>query len=137
MASRIAVIDHGRVIAEGTKGELKAEVGLGSIHVRLRDTERRAEAASLLEQVLGSPVQLDSDPVAMSVRIGDVGSAADQETGPVTEMAAEQASRALGDLARAGIVVDSFSLGQPSLDEVFLALTDHPADGPSAQEAAA
>jgi ABC-2 type transport system ATP-binding protein len=41
--------------------------------------------------------------------------------------AAEHASRALAALAAAGIVVDDFSLGQPSLDEVFLALTDRPA----------
>jgi ABC-2 type transport system ATP-binding protein len=42
--------------------------------------------------------------------------------------AAEQASRALAELALAGITVDEFSLGQPSLDEVFLALTGHPAE---------
>ena len=39
--------------------------------------------------------------------------------------AAEQAGRALAELARGGITVDNFSLGQPSLDEVFLALTGH------------
>ena len=42
------------------------------------------------------------------------------------DAAAEQAARALAELARAGITVDNFSLGQPSLDEVFLALTGHP-----------
>jgi ABC-2 type transport system ATP-binding protein len=47
--------------------------------------------------------------------------------------AAEQAARALGELARRGITVDNFSLGQPSLDEVFLALTGHDtgADSPT------
>ena len=44
LASRIAVIDHGKVIAEGTPGELKASVGAGSIHVRLRDAAQRPRA---------------------------------------------------------------------------------------------
>ncbi|MBM9466451.1 ATP-binding cassette domain-containing protein [Nakamurella leprariae] len=130
LASRIAVIDHGTVIAEGTKGELKASVGLGTVHVRLRDADRRAEAAEVLERVLGSEVTLDADPVAVTARIGERdtgGPGAVVEGTPVTELAAEQAALALTELARAGIVVDTFSLGQPSLDEVFLALTDHPA----------
>ena len=55
---------------------------------------------------------LDADPVALTARVD----------------AAEPASRALAALAAADIVVDEFSLGQPSLDEVFLALTGHPAE---------
>ncbi|MEV0156998.1 ATP-binding cassette domain-containing protein [Micromonospora sp. NPDC050686] len=118
LAGRIAVVDHGRVIAEGTPGELKSSVGSGTIHVRLRDAGRRPDAEKLLRAALGVPVQLEPDPVAMTARVGEDGT--DLE-------ASEQAARALGELARAGIVVDDFSLGQPSLDEVFLALTDHPA----------
>lgn len=118
LAGRIAVIDHGRVIAEGTPGELKSSVGSGTVHVRLRDPEQRPAAEQVLRLALGVPVQLEPDPVAMTARVGEEGS--DLEAG-------EQAARALGELARAGIVVDDFSLGQPSLDEVFLALTDHPA----------
>ncbi|MEU5720789.1 ATP-binding cassette domain-containing protein [Micromonospora sp. NPDC047738] len=118
LAGRIAVIDHGKVIAEGTPGELKSSVGSGTIHVRLRDAGQRPEAEKVLQAALGVPVQLEPDPVAMTARVGEEGS--DLE-------ASEQAARALGELARAGIVVDDFSLGQPSLDEVFLALTDHPA----------
>ncbi|MTD14516.1 ATP-binding cassette domain-containing protein [Nakamurella sp. YIM 132087] len=130
LASRIAVIDHGKVIAEGTKGELKASVGVGTVHVRLREPDRRPEAAGILERALGSEVQLDSDPVALTARIGEAGKDGGAAgSTPVTELAAEQAASALGELARAGIVVDTFSLGQPSLDEVFLALTDHPATG--------
>ncbi|MEV1000128.1 ATP-binding cassette domain-containing protein [Nonomuraea sp. NPDC050202] len=124
LAQRIAVIDHGRVIAEGTPGELKSSVGSGSIHVRLRDAAERPEAERLLTEALDTPVYLEADPVALTARIN----------GPGDEAA--QAARALGRLASAGIVVDDFSLGQPSLDEVFLALTDHPATT-AADEAAA
>ena len=44
LAARIAVIDHGKVIAEGTPGELKASVGAGTVHLRLRDAGPAAEA---------------------------------------------------------------------------------------------
>lgn len=116
LASRIAVIDRGKVIAEGTKGELKASVGAGSVHLRLRDPEQRPLAADLLRRALDARVQPEPDPVALTARLT---AAASHDT------AAEQAARALGELARAGVTVDNFSLGQPSLDEVFLALTGH------------
>ncbi|MFF7935377.1 MULTISPECIES: ATP-binding cassette domain-containing protein [unclassified Streptomyces] len=115
LASRIAVIDHGRVIAEGTKGELKASVGAGTVHLRLRDGGQRPEAAEILRRALDAQVQLEPDSVALTARLGSAAS----------DTAAEQASRALAELARTGITVDNFSLGQPSLDEVFLALTGH------------
>ncbi|MFI8434086.1 ATP-binding cassette domain-containing protein [Streptomyces sp. NPDC079020] len=115
LASRIAVIDHGRVIAEGTKGELKASVGSGTVHLRLRDPAQRPEAERVLATALDATVQPEPDPLALTARV----------TGNGTEQgAAAQAARALAELARSGITVDNFSLGQPSLDEVFLALTD-------------
>ncbi|MFG1666082.1 ATP-binding cassette domain-containing protein [Streptomyces sp. Y7] len=117
LASRIAVIDRGKVIAEGTKGELKASVGAGSVHLRLRDPEQRPQAERVLRLALDADVQLEPDPVALTARVGS-GAANGQG-------AAEQAGRALAELARTGITVDNFSLGQPSLDEVFLALTGH------------
>ncbi|MCF6467675.1 ATP-binding cassette domain-containing protein [Nonomuraea sp. MG754425] len=122
LAQRIAVIDHGRLIAEGTPGELKSSVGSGSIHVRLRDAATRPEAERVLAEALNTPVYLEADPVALTARVTGAGDEA------------EQAARALARLASAGIVVDDFSLGQPSLDEVFLALTDRPA---TTEEAAA
>jgi ABC-2 type transport system ATP-binding protein len=111
LADRIAIIDHGKVIAEGTSSELKASVGSGTLHVRLHDHERRPEAERLLSSALGAQLHLDADPAALSARVTD----------------AERVSHGLVELSRSGITVTEFALGQPSLDEVFLALTGHPA----------
>jgi ABC-2 type transport system ATP-binding protein len=112
LADRIAIIDHGRVIAEGTAGQLKSSVGSGALHVRLRDPEQRPEAERLLAGALGVEVQRENDPVALSAR--------------VTEP--EYVAAALAELSRSGVAVTDFALGQPSLDEVFLALTGRPAE---------
>jgi len=112
LAERIAVIDHGRVIAEGTPGELKASVGQGTLHVRVLDPEQRAEAEQVLARALDAPVHLESDPAALSVPVDD----------------SERASDAVTELFAAGVGVANFSLGLPSLDEVFLALTGHTAE---------
>jgi ABC-2 type transport system ATP-binding protein len=111
LADGIAVIDRGRVIAEGTPGQLKASVGVGELHVRLLEPDQRAQAAGILERAVGAVV-LAPDPAALSVACPDSGPAA---TG-------------VAELSRAGIGIAEFSLGQPSLDEVFLALTGHPAE---------
>jgi ABC-2 type transport system ATP-binding protein len=111
LASGIAVIDRGRVIAEGTPGQLKASVGAGALHVRLLDPARRTEAAAVLERVVGA-VDLAPDPAALTVSCSD----------------AERAATGVAELARAGVGIAEFSLGQPSLDEVFLALTGHMAE---------
>ena len=112
LADRIAVIDHGRVIAEGTTAQLKASVGQGALHVRLLDPSQRDEAERVLARMLDAEVHHEPEPGALSVPVRD----------------AERASEAVGELARAGVTLADFSLGQPSLDEVFLALTGHPAE---------
>ena len=117
LADGIAVIDHGRVIAEGTPAQLKASVGSGALHVRLLDPEQRAEAQSVLARELGS-VHLEPDPAALSAACAD----------------ADRAAAAVAELARSGVRIGDFSLGQPTLDEVFLALTGHPAEEQSAEE---
>ncbi|RHW23443.1 ATP-binding cassette domain-containing protein [Nocardioides immobilis] len=111
LADGIAVIDHGRVIAEGTPSQLKASIGSGALHVRLLDPDQRPVAERLLAREL-STVHLEPDPAALSAPCAD----------------GNRAAEAVAELSRAGVRVASFSLGQPSLDEVFLALTGHPAD---------
>jgi ABC-2 type transport system ATP-binding protein len=112
LADRIAVIDQGKIIAEGTSGELKSSVGSGALHVRLRNPEQRPEAERLLSVHLNVPVILESDPTELSVRISNM----------------ERVSGALSELSRLEIPVISFSYGKPSLDEVFLTLTGHKAE---------
>jgi ABC-2 type transport system ATP-binding protein len=112
LADGIAVIDHGKVIAEGTPAQLKASVGVGALHVRLLDPEQRPQAEQLLDRELGS-VLLEADPAALTVQCAD----------------ADRAAHAVAELTRSGVQVAAFSSGQPSLDEVFLALTGHPAEG--------
>ncbi|MFD9961810.1 ATP-binding cassette domain-containing protein [Amycolatopsis sp. NPDC058986] len=120
LADRIAVIDQGRVIAEGTPGDLKASVGSGAVHVRLHDPAQRGAAEELLGRLLGASVHLDGDPVGLTVAASDP----------------ELVGKALSALATAGIGVANFALGQPSLDEVFLALTGHPTEPAATEDAA-
>jgi len=112
LADRIAVIDRGKVIAEGTPGSLKTSVGQGALHVRLLDPEQRDEARRVLARVLDDEPHTAADPSALSVPVGD----------------GDRASEAIAELSRTGIGLAGFSLAQPSLDEVFLALTGHPAE---------
>jgi ABC-2 type transport system ATP-binding protein len=83
--------------------------------VRLLDPDQRPEAA----RILGADAHLEHDPAALSLPVAD----------------AERASEAVAELSRAGLGLASFALAQPSLDEVFLALTGHPAEAEE-QEAA-
>ncbi|MDA0184975.1 ATP-binding cassette domain-containing protein [Solirubrobacter phytolaccae] len=117
LADGIAVIDRGKVIAEGTPGQLKASVGNATLQVRLLNPEQRPQAEQILARELGA-VHLEPDPSALSVQSPD----------------ADKGAEAVVALSRAGISVAAFTLGQPSLDEVFLALTGHTAETQEEEE---
>jgi ABC-2 type transport system ATP-binding protein len=119
LADGIAVIDHGKVIAEGTPAQLKVSVGGSSLHIRLLDAEQRPEAERVITRVLGSECHMEADPSSLSTSCADP----------------DRAAEAVGELTRSGIEIANFSLGQPSLDEVFLALTGRPAEDQTADEA--
>lgn len=117
LADRIAVINQGKIIAEGTSGQLKAAIGAGMLHVRLLDPTQRPEAERVLAEALTVPIHLELDPVALSAHVS---------ASPDVQSTSVRAAHALAELSRAGVTVSDFALGQPSLDEVFLALTGHP-----------
>jgi ABC-2 type transport system ATP-binding protein len=118
LAERMAVIDHGRVIAEGTSHELKSSIGANALRFQLADPGRRNEAQELVRTLLGDGILPNTDPTAISVKISDASAAAE----------------VLSALARAKIEFTDFSLGTPSLDDVFFALTGRPADAAAAAE---
>jgi ABC-2 type transport system ATP-binding protein len=110
LAERIAVVDHGRKIAEGTSRELKAATGSGFLHVAVADPADLDRAAALLGTRLDQPVQRSPEGARLSV------------------MAAtpQAANEALTALVAAGIELADFAMGSPSLEEVFFALTGAP-----------
>ncbi|MGZ4665914.1 MAG: ATP-binding cassette domain-containing protein [Frankiaceae bacterium] len=119
LADGLVVIDNGKVIAEGTPGQLKASVGAGALHVRLMDPQQRPAAQQVLASRLGT-VTLEADSAALSATCAH----------------GDRAAQAVALLAGAGIHIADFSLGQPSLDEVFLALTGHRAEQDASDELA-
>jgi ABC-2 type transport system ATP-binding protein len=89
------------------------------VHVRLMRPDCRERARDLLAQALAAPVHLEADPTSLSARVDEP----------------ERVPNAMSELERADIPVAEFSLGQPSLDEVFLALTGRPAEDQTEEDA--
>ena len=118
IAARIAVIDHGRIVAEGTSAQLKARCGSGTLYVRLLDGRQRPQAQMILADALHGPVELRADPLALSVPLGSPADATD---------VGRLVGHAMTRLSDARVAVAEAALGQPSLEEAFLALTGHPA----------
>lgn len=108
LADRIAVIDKGKIIAEGTPNELKASIGSGILHVSLKSEASFEAAATIIREKFNLDVHETSKKTELSINIDD--------TSVATEV--------LYQLEKATIEVSAFSLGQPSLDEVFLTLTE-------------
>ncbi len=120
LADTIAVIDHGRVIAEGTSDQLKDRLGGERLEVRL-DVAADAEAAvRALAPMSDETPAVEQDVVRVGVR---------ERSGAIVE--------AVRRLSEAGVGVDDLALRRPTLDDVFLALTGHAAEAPTEAEASA
>jgi ABC-2 type transport system ATP-binding protein len=124
LAGRIAVIDHGRVVAEGTSAQLKARVGSRTLQVRLLDGQQRSQARAVLAGALLGPVQLGADPLTLSAPLA---------VPPDPAEIGRLAGHAMTRLSEARVSVAEVVLGQPSLHEAFLSLTGSPAS-PSAND---
>ncbi|WP_082079965.1 ATP-binding cassette domain-containing protein [Williamsia herbipolensis] len=108
LADQLVVIDHGRVVGRGTPETLKKQVGTFTLSVRLSDPGHGSTAATTIEGLLGHPVDIDR-------RTGEL-------TVPVPDSA--RAAQVIAALSDRRISVDEFGVHAPSLDDVFLALTE-------------
>jgi ABC-2 type transport system ATP-binding protein len=120
LAHEIAVIDHGRVIAEGTPDALKDRVGGERLEIRLEDATQAERAVTALAAMADDRPAVDGDLVTVGVR---------RRSGAIVE--------AVRRLDHAGIGVEDIELRRPTLDDVFLALTGHAAETDDASEEAA
>ncbi|HEY6468446.1 MAG TPA: ATP-binding cassette domain-containing protein [Candidatus Dormibacteraeota bacterium] len=111
LASQIAIIDHGHVIASGTPRELKRLAGRNVVEVHVRD-------ASALDRVAATLMSIGDGPATVDVPTRSVRVALSADT--------DRVFAALRPLDDTGIAIDEVSVRQPTLDEAFLALTGAP-----------
>jgi ABC-2 type transport system ATP-binding protein len=112
LADRVAVIDRGRKVAEGTPDELKTSVGTSALQLQLAEGAEADLARQVVWRVVGREPVLTPEPGRMNVPLETADGAAD----------------VLIALRQAGVAITSVSVDKPTLDEVFLALTGHGAE---------
>jgi ABC-2 type transport system ATP-binding protein len=117
LADRIAVIDKGRVVAEGTPSELKASVGVATLQLKLSTTNDADKARTIVEEILHVKAQ-SPEPTHV--------------TAPMSHP--EGVTDVLIALRKANITLSGVSVEEPTLDEVFFALTGSPAPDDSADD---
>jgi daunorubicin resistance ABC transporter ATP-binding subunit len=113
LAQRVAVVDHGRIAAAGTAAQLKATIGGNVLSVRLADPTGAPDAGEALASLAaGEQPRVNATDGEIRLTVADPAASAE----------------ALRRLDARGLPVTAIELQQPSLDDVFLALTGRPAD---------
>jgi ABC-2 type transport system ATP-binding protein len=108
LAGRIVIIDHGRVIADGTPAELKTLAGTDVIEIHTHDSAQLAAAADALRRLASDEPVVDAATRRVYVSVAD---------------GTRNLTAAVRALEEHGVTVDDIALRRPTLDEVFLALT--------------
>jgi ABC-2 type transport system ATP-binding protein len=114
LAGRIVVIDRGRKVAEGTPSQLKAQIGTSSLRVQMAEGADTVDAAVLAADLTSNTPIVFPSGSGFSVKLSD----------------ANQAADVLIALRNHQLDITNASVEQPSLDEVFFALTGHPSENP-------
>lgn len=107
LADRVAIIDHGKIISEGTPAELKAQLGETYFEIALEDATDLAVTEEIITTVTGQEVLISPEGTTITVKM--------EETKIMTQL--------LLMLDQAGVEIKEFAVRKPTLDEVFLALT--------------
>jgi oleandomycin transport system ATP-binding protein len=118
LASEITVIDHGKVVADGTPAELKAKAGAQTLEIRPADPRDLEAVARIMREVTGRTPTPESDKTLLTAPVDDPG----------------VMSAAVRRLEEQRIDVHEFAIRLPSLDDVFLTLTGHKAEDPASKE---
>jgi len=122
LADTIAVVDRGKIIARGTADELKSNVGGERVEVVVHRRDEMARASEILARDLEGRITVDEHTRKLTVP---------------AHSGAQGLVQVVRDLDEAAIAIDDISLRRPTLDEVFLALTGHPAETDGDAETAA
>src|SRR3954454_5801565 len=109
LADRIAVIDRGAKVAEGTSDQLKSQVGSSTLQLRLLDPAQTSQAVDVVRRVVGDEPVLTPEAGGINVPLPDANRAADVLIG----------------LRQEELLITSATVQKPTLDEVFMALTGH------------
>ena len=116
LADRVGIIDHGRIVAEGTPGQLKAQIARPTVEARPHEPSEKGAVAAVLER-FGEPMPCEDGSVAVRLDHGE---------------------EELADIVRAldadGIRVARINLHEPTLDDVFLAKTGRTLEGAEEEE---